>query len=94
MHERTLQAFIDELEKIQGVEKVAMAKLPSGKNIRKFLLRGTRPLRNTVHLVEKKFDDVARDVYVKRTPRIAKKGLEVAEDLMNMGPPGPKGRHG
>jgi hypothetical protein len=92
MHEHTLQAFADELTRI---EKTAM----SAKDIRALLLKGTKPLRRGVKQVKTvadRIDTAARNAaihgYVK-APSLARKGLEVTEDLVNMGPPGPKGRH-
>lgn len=92
MHERTLQAFADELAHI---EKTAM----SAKDIKTLLVKGTRPLRRGVKkalTVKEKIDAAARNAaihgYVK-APRLARKGMELTEDLVNMGPPNPAKRH-
>lgn len=96
MHERTLQAFVDELGRIQGVEKTAM---PTGKDIKKLLLKGTRPLRRGLKqakTVKERIDAAARNAaihgYVKGGKPL-RTVMNIGEEAINMGPPLPPKRH-
>lgn len=96
MHERTIQAFLDEMGKIRGPEKTAM---PTGKELKRLLLQGTKPLRKglkQVKSVKDRIDAAARNAaihgYVKGGKPL-RTVVNVGEEAINMGPPLPRKRH-